>query len=253
MTVKLFAMTCGWIGMNKTFLLAGAPGKIRIPVPVYLIEHPKGRVLFDTGIHPNAQTDPASRIFDLVKDFDVGFRPGEEVKARLEQMDVDANGIDYIINSHLHWDHTGGNETVPNAKVVIQKREWEAGHLPEKIESNAFYPQDYDLGHQMVLVDGEHDLFGDGTIVTVPTYGHTPGHQSLRVRLPSGDIVLTADACYFKETLENLALPEILDDAEGMIASLKLLRKMQAAGARIFYGHDPEFWEGVPQAPLQIT
>jgi glyoxylase-like metal-dependent hydrolase (beta-lactamase superfamily II) len=246
-------MTCGWIGMDKTFLLAGAPGKINIPVPVYLIDHPKGRVLFDTGIHPHTQTDVAGRIGDLANDFEVTFRPGEEVAARLETLQIDAGDVEFIINSHLHWDHPGGNETVPNAKVVIQQREWEAGHLPEKMESNSFNPKDYDLGHQMMLIDGEHDLFGDGSIVTVPTYGHTPGHQSLRVRLDSGDFVLTADACYFKETLENLALPEILDDPEQMMESLKLLRRLQSAGARIFYGHDPEFWESVPQAPLEIT
>ena len=253
MTIKLYAMTCGWIGLDKTLLLAGAPGKISIPVPVYLIDHPKGRVLFDTGIHPAMQTDPAGRIGDNAEIFQVAYRPGEEVAARLEALDIDAGGIDFIINSHLHWDHTGGNSAVPNAKLVIQKREWEAGQTPEKIESNGFNPQDYDLGHQLMLVDGEHDLFGDGTVVTVPTYGHTPGHQSLKVRLASGDVVIAADSCYFKETLENLALPELLDDAEQMIESLKLLRRLQSAGARIFYGHDPEFWQDVPQAPLEIT
>lgn len=253
MTVKLYAMTCGWIGGDLSNFLASESGRIRIPVPSYLIEHPKGRALFDTGIHPGAQRDLRGRIGAMADTFDVEFRPGEEIKGRLESLDVDPGSIKYIINSHLHWDHTGGNELIPNAKVVIQKREWEAGHVPELIQANSFLPRDYDLGHQLLQVEGAYDLFGDGSVTTIPTYGHTPGHQSLKVRLSSGDVVLTADACYMKKTLEALMLPKFFHDSAQMIASLKALRQLKAAGARIFYGHDPEFWKGVPQAPLAIT
>ena len=60
-----------------------------------------------------------------------------------------------------------------------------------------FNPRDFDLGHKLRLVDGEHDVFGDGSVVCLPTHGHTPGHQSLRLRLDGGEIVLAADARYF--------------------------------------------------------
>lgn len=253
MTVKLFAMTCGWIGGDLGNFLAGEKGRIVIPVPAYLIEHPKGRVLFDTGIHPDTQRDLRRRIGKLADTFDVTFHPGEEIKARLESLGIDPSSIRYIINSHLHWDHTGGNALIPDATVVIQKREWEAGKVPEMIAANSFNPVDYDLGHKVMQVEGEHDLFGDGSVVAIPTYGHTPGHQSLRVRLASGDVVMTADACYMRKTLEDLHLPTLYDDAEKMRESLKRLRRLQAAGARIFFGHDPAFWKDVPQAPKQIT
>ena len=81
----------------------------------------------------------------------------------------------------------------------------------------------------------------------------TPGHQSLRLRLDTGEIVLTGDACYLRRTLEELHLPSVVYDEEGMRQSLHRLRALRAAGARIFYGHDPEFWETVPQAPLEIS
>jgi len=254
MTVKLYAMTCGWITTDFDLLFAGAKGKIRIPVPSYLIEHPKGRVLFDSGLHPDVQTDAPGRVGEaMAKAFEVDFRPGEEITSRLEALDVAAESIQYLVNSHLHWDHTGGNELIPNAKVIIQKKEWEAGHVPELIEQNVFIPKDYDHGHQIQQVEGEYDLFGDGTVVTIPTYGHTPGHQSLKVKLASGDVVLTADACYFRKTLEDMHLPNIVFDKDQMLESLKILRRLQTAGARIFYGHDPEFWQQVPQAPLELT
>lgn len=254
MTAKLYAMTCGWISTDFDLLMAGEPGKIRIPVPAYLIDHPKGRVLFDSGLHPDVQTDAAGRVgAEMAKTFEVEFRPGEEISKRLEALDIAADSIDYLVNSHLHWDHTGGNELIPNAKVIVQKKEWEAGKLPELIESNGFNSVDYDLGHKVQQIEGEFDLFGDGTVVTVPTYGHTPGHQSLKVRLASGDVVLAADSCYFRKTLEDLRLPNIVFDKEQMLESFQILRRLQTAGARIFYGHDPEFWQQVPQAPLELT
>ena len=251
--VRLFAMTCGWLKADLKMMLAGKEGTIRFPVPAYLIEHPKGRVLFDTGLHPQSQHDAHGRIGELANFFHVEFRPGEDIKSRPEQLEVDADRIDYVINSHLHFDHTGGNELVPNARIVIQEREWEAGHLPELIEANAFNPNDYEHGHLVKQVNGEFDLFGDGTVVTVPTFGHTPGHQSLKVKLTSGDVVLAADACYLRQTIEDLHLPELVFDRAQMLDSLFLLRKLQSAGARIFYGHDPSFWQQVPQAPLEIV
>jgi len=251
--IRLFAMTCGWLSSDLRPMLAGAEGTIRFPVPVYLIEHPKGRVLFDTGMHPLSPEDPFGQIGALASSFRVDMRPGEDVKSRLEKLDIDANKIDYVINSHLHFDHTGGNELLPNAKIFIQEREWEAGHVPELIKANAFNPNNYDHGHLVHRVNGEFDLFGDGKIVTVPTFGHTPGHQSLRVKLNSGEVILAADACYFRQSLDNLHLPEIVFDRAQMIDSLLLLRKLRRAGARIFYGHDPEFWQEVPQAPLEVA
>jgi N-acyl homoserine lactone hydrolase len=78
--------------------------------------------------------------------------------------------------------------------MMVQSREWEAGMDPEIAARRGFNRRDFDLGHQLQLVDGEHDVFGDGSVVCLPTHGHTPRHQSLRLRLDRGEIVLAADA-----------------------------------------------------------
>ena len=251
--VRLVAMTCGWLTGALGGFLEGETGELRVPVPSFLIQHPKGDVLFDSGMHVDTRTDPVGRLGWLSKLFKVEIGAGEHVAERLAALDVDVARIRYLVASHLHFDHVGGNAQVPNATLVVQRPEWEAGFDDAISRANGYDRRDYDLGHEVLALDGEHDLFGDGSVVCFPTYGHTPGHQSLRVRLASGDVVLTGDACYLKRTLDEMRLPTVVYDRTAMLASLDRLRRMRSAGARIVYGHDPEFWATVPQAPLEIT
>jgi N-acyl homoserine lactone hydrolase len=253
MTVKLHAFTCGTITGAKALLMAGAEGDVTIPVPSFLIEHPKGRALFDTGLHPDLRHDPVERLGErLANMFRVGLAPGAAVSERLESIGRDPGKIDLLISSHLHFDHVGGNALIPNATVLIQRREWDVGKDHDDAVRRGYDPRDYDLGHKMRVVDGEHDVFGDGSVVCLPTHGHTRGHQSLRVRLDSGDVVLAADACYFCQTLRERRLPPAMHDREQMLASLDKLEALERGGARIFFGHDPEFWRTVPQAPALV-
>jgi N-acyl homoserine lactone hydrolase len=251
--MRLFALTCGWLTGPTGNFLAGEPGRLRVPVPCFLVDHPQGPVLFDSGLHPDTQRDPFARLGQAAHFFAVEFAAGEEVAARLAALGIDVARVRYLVNSHLHFDHTGGNACVPNARLVVQRREWEAGHDPDLVQRNFYDPRDYTTGHDVLAVDGEHDLFGDGRIVCLPTYGHTPGHQSLRVRLDAGEVVLTSDACYLRQTLEALHLPAIVHDRDAMLASLRRLRVLRDAGARLVYGHDPAFWATVPQAPAAFT
>jgi glyoxylase-like metal-dependent hydrolase (beta-lactamase superfamily II) len=253
MAVRLFALTCGWVTGHAAMFMEGATGRLRVPVPSFLIDHPRGKVLFDSGLHPDAGRDPAERLGRAAPYFTVELNDGEDVAGRLAALDVDVATIRWLVTSHLHFDHAGGHAALPNATVVVQRAEWEAGHDADAMHANYYDPRDYDTGQDVRLVSGEHDLFGDGRIVCLPTHGHTPGHQSLRVRLDGGDVVLTADACYLRRTLDELRLPTVVHDREGMLAALHRLRALRDAGARLVYGHDPECWAGVPQAPAGIT
>ncbi|HTR84912.1 MAG TPA: MBL fold metallo-hydrolase, partial [Reyranella sp.] len=129
MTAKLFAMTCGSLTGELSRLMEGGEGQATLPIPSFLIEHPKGRALYDTGMHPQCRTDAGGRMGPRIPklfNFD-HFGPEDDIKSRLESIDRDPGKIDLIVNSHLHFDHAGGNELIPNATVVIQKREWQAG------------------------------------------------------------------------------------------------------------------------------
>jgi glyoxylase-like metal-dependent hydrolase (beta-lactamase superfamily II) len=246
-------MTCGWLTGHAGGFLAGETGRLRVPVPAFLIEHPRGLVLFDSGLHPDAGRDPAGRLGAAGRFFAVELGPREDVGGRLGALGIDPGAVRWLVTSHLHFDHTGGHAALPNATVVVQRAEWEAGHDADAIRANYYDPRDYDTGQEVRLVAGEHDLFGDGRIVCLPTHGHTPGHQSLRVRLDSGEVVLTADACYLRRTLDELRLPAVVHDPAAMLASLHRLRALRDAGARLVYGHDPECWAGVPPPPGALT
>jgi N-acyl homoserine lactone hydrolase len=253
-SLKVFTLTCGWLEGDFGRLMEGGEGRIRLPIPAYLIEHPRGTALFDSGMHKDCQLDPAARVGSrLAGLFAFDFRPGEEIAARLTKLDRDPAKIDLIINSHFHFDHCGGNAQIPNATMIVQRREWDAGMDPDRAAKSGFDARDFDLGHKLRLVDGEHDVFGDGSVVCLPTHGHTPGHQSLRLRMPGRDIILAADACYFCRTLRERRLPRFVHDREAMYQSLDRLAALEAAGARIFFGHDPEFWQTVPQAPAALV
>ena len=252
MGIEIYAMTCGWLTMSMKLMIEGGEGKLKVPVPSYLIRHPKGNVLFDTGLNKHIQTDPVGRLGDLTKYYGIDFEAGQDVKARLEALGVEPKDITYLVNSHLHFDHCGGNDQIDCCPMVVQKAEWDAATDPDMAAKIGFKPEDFDHGHDRIVADGEHDLFGDGSVVCIPTPGHTPGHQSLRVKLDSGEVVLTGDACYLRRTLAEMKLPRILFDAEQMMESLRKLKALQDRGARIFYGHDPEFWQTLPHAPEAI-
>jgi N-acyl homoserine lactone hydrolase len=253
-SLRVYAFTCGHLTGELGHLMEGGEGRVRLPIPAYLIEHPKGTALFDTGMHPDCQHDPATRLGSrLTSLFEFDYHPGEEISARVEALDRDPAKIDLVINSHFHFDHVGGNALIPNATMLVQQREWDAGMDPDSAAKRGFNPRDFDLGHKLRLVDGEHDVFGDGSVVCLPTHGHTPGHQSLRLRLPGGEVVLAADSCYFCRTLRERRLPRFAYDKEQMLVSLDRLEALERGGARVFFGHDPDFWQTVPQAPAPIV
>jgi hypothetical protein len=100
---------------------------------------------------------------------------------------------------------------------------------PDTAARRGFNRRDFDVGHKLRLVDGEHDVFGDGSVVCLPTHGHTPGHQSLRLCFDYGEIVLAADACYFCQTLRERRLPRNMYDRDACWPRLTGWRRWNGA------------------------
>lgn len=253
MAIRLFPLCCGVVVGDAGAFADGERGELRLPVPSWLVEHPRGLALFDSGLHAELASDPATRLGPLARLMRVELAADETVGARLAGLGIAPGDVRFLVTSHLHFDHVGGHAQVPNARLVVQRAEWDAGHDAAAIRASFYEPRDYDLGHAVEAVDGEHDVFGDGTVVCVPTPGHTPGHQSLRVRLASGDIVLTADACYFRRSFERLVLPPFAHDFDAMRASVARLRALAERGARLLFGHDEEQWRELDAGPRPLV
>lgn len=237
--IRLIPVESGFMTTDTANLCEGATGRIRIPVSCWLIQHPKGTVIFDTGLHADLVNDtallgPLADVFDLEMETTLG--------TQIERREVDPGRIDYIVFSHLHFDHSGGTAAIPNARIVVQADEWQSGHDPALVDGPAYGASDYDLGHDVIEVRGFHDIFGDGSVVCVPTPGHTPGHQSLRVALESGSVLLVGDCCYWKRMLEEDLVPPFGFDRALQRQSMQTLRNLQREGVRLIYGHDPEQW-----------
>jgi glyoxylase-like metal-dependent hydrolase (beta-lactamase superfamily II) len=235
-TATIIGLECGRLRQQERVLLAGGSRDvIEIVVPSWLVRHAAGDVVFDTGLHPSlaSTTDslgPMARLFEpvLTDDGSVG--------RRLEQHGLDPHGSLTVVVSHCHFDHVGGLCELPNARVIVNADEWAFAMAAG--QEGGFDTALIDLGHDLLRVTGEHDVFGDGSVVCIPTPGHTCGHQSLRVRTDDGPVILTADACYFTATLDDGILPPFGFDHDLQRTSLAMLRRERDAGTRIVPGHD---------------
>ena len=254
--IHVYALCTGWIELDRASMLSDlAPGQPwTVPVLSFLVTHPRGRLLFDTGVHCQARVDPLTHLgAERMKRLTVKSEPGDDVVPQLARLGLEPGDVRYVANSHLHFDHCGGNEFFPRATFLVQRPELEAARRLGFVPSYSPSPIHFEHPLDYQVIDGEYDVFGDGTVVLLPTYGHTPGHQSLLIRAGRDLVVCASDACYTRENMDRDVLPKILWDASVMHDSLAALRKLRDhVGATVFYGHDPAQWQSTPRAPLPV-
>ena len=241
--MKVERLIVGWFTAPAGLFRAGEEMErtVRYPIPAYLLETESERILIDTGLNPAAIADPAA-YYERPDIFAVTSL--EQERSVAEQVDVGT--LTKLVLTHLHWDHVGGLELIPpTVPVVIQRREWEAGHEEGAVQRNFFLPRDYAGERELVLLDGDTDLLGDGSFELLLTPGHTPGHQSVRI----GDLVLGIDVAHFASGLDDHRFPVFADDHEQQARSAERLRALRDAGATVVPGHDPELLVPGPVSP----
>ena len=254
MTVKVYALNCGTLEFERRSFFPDSERGVamRVPVPAFLITHPKGKVLFDTGIHADGFRDPVAHFGKpLAAYFKFFCGAGEGVAAQLRMLGLAPDDVTHVVNSHLHFDHCGCNALFTRAEIIVQAAEMRATRAARDADRRPDRDWEGPLNYR--LLEGEHDLFGDGKLVVVPTPGHTAGHQSLRVEAGSGmRLCLTGDACYTQEHLERDLLPSTgaVFNAGDMRHSLGLLRRMRdREGLALVYGHDAAQLRDLRAAP----
>jgi N-acyl homoserine lactone hydrolase len=211
----------------------------------YLIKHSDGWFMWDTGI-----TDAVAAMPDGLKPADpkaVTWKRPKTLASQLEQIGVKPADIKGMAISHTHPDHIGNVEMFPSTMLYVQKAEY---NWPGADNKPRFKPE-----HPVTLLEGDKDVFGDGSVTILSTPGHTPGHQSLLVKLPkTGAVILSGDAAHFKDNFENRRVPAANVSAEQTVASMQRIAELQKKdNAQLWINHDkaqrdtlkmaPEFYE----------
>jgi len=256
--VKLTVFSCGTLVSQKHLFTMGrgVGTPFTVPVPFFLIEHGRHKILYDTG---NAAAVAVDKIAHwgagVCAAYDPVMAPGDFVVEQLARMGVSADEITHVVLSHLHLDHAGGVGAFPNATYVVQRAEMHYAYVPDFYQKGAYIRADFDKPDLRWLLldgdrDGRYDLLGDGSVTIIPTPGHTPGHQSLLVRLPeSGPWLLTGDSAYTEEIINDDVLPGLVWSPSEAIRSVRVMRTLRDQGVRIITGHDPEAFRALSLAP----
>lgn len=257
---QIWALDSPTFTYDHSLLVANTQGEITAPIGSYLIEHPKGLVLYDTNLDPEAVTDPSGTYGPIGEAFGLQFAPEQAVDEQVRAAGFDPADVDQVVLSHVHFDHTGGLGRFPDAKVVLGEGEMAFSAWPTGSNQGFFRSVDLEplRGRERdileVPVGVDHDLFGDGSLVLISTPGHSPGHMSLLVRLEGGaSYVLAGDATHSREALEQEIICPSDVDTVSAVRSIKRLKLLRAAyDAPVLIGHDPRDRAELPLPPTAL-
>src|SRR5688572_4953360 len=201
--VRVYTLDCGRIEFRDLGMFSdtgeydGKPGAL--VEPCFLIRHPKGDLLWDTGLGDRFAATPDGG------EVQPGIRAivDAPLLAQLKQMGVAPEDIEFLSFSHFHWDHTGNANAFTQSTWLLSRREVEAlegPHLPPAVKPETL------TGRQQAkveLIDLDHDVFGDGAVKILRANGHTAGHQVLQLKLAkSGTVILSGDLFHTRANFE---------------------------------------------------
>jgi N-acyl homoserine lactone hydrolase len=219
---------------------------ITIPISMWIIDHPKGLVVFDTGNNAKISDGGCKSYWQpaLCDGLKTNQKRDDVIDQQLQKLGYSADKVKVVITSHSHLDHIGNIKMFPKAVHVIQKKELYQAWWPEKFQrgDGVFVMGDYDgpaRDFNYLELEGDYDLFGDGSITVLSTPGHTLGHQSVRVKLASGKtILMSQDAIWMQENLDGYpaGLNYSVKDYNASVNRLKMMRDIE--NADLFFAHD---------------
>jgi glyoxylase-like metal-dependent hydrolase (beta-lactamase superfamily II) len=212
--------------------------------PCFLVQHPKGMLLWDAGL-------PDTLVDKTVGDEIMQVSMKKTLASQLEELNLSPQDIDYLVHSHMHYDHIGNSNMFASSTWLIHEEEYEYafGSDAEKREEYVYYKALKQSN--TIKLNGDYDVFGDGTVVILSAGGHTPGHQVLFIDLPeTGPVVLSGDLYHFAEQRIHRRVPRFNDNREETLNSMdKIERFLEDKGARLVIQHDLKQISLLPHAP----
>jgi glyoxylase-like metal-dependent hydrolase (beta-lactamase superfamily II) len=240
--VALYPFSCGTLEVEG----------VDVPVPFFLLRHPQGDILVDGGNALAVARDAHAHWGVIAEQFTVHMTEEQHCAAQLSRLGIETESVRYIVQTHLHCDHTGALGHFPDATVIVHARELDAARSAEPPHVHGYVREDFDReGIDWRTVEGDVDLFGDGTVRLLETPGHSAGHMSVLLDLKeTGQVLLTGDAVDNRSQWEGRRGLRVLWSPVEAERSLERLRGVaRESGALVVLGHDPESWAQVRHAP----
>ncbi len=254
---KIYTLNCGDVNFTDVDSFAddgSMKGVARAFIdPCYLIRHPAGDLLWDTGVPEG------------IADMPDGLRPGsfpvhitvkKKLSAQLAELGLAPADVEFLSFSHMHFDHTGNGNLFAGATWIVDADE-RAAMFAEAARKGEDFAQYSALEHATTVAingDDSHDVFGDGSVVIYQTPGHTPGHTVLLVKTAnSGAILLTGDMWHMLESREKHLVPSFNFNREQTVASMAKVEQLaKDNNARIVRQHVPEDFASMPAFPAAL-
>ena len=218
--------------------------------PFYVIQHPEGTLLWDTGLPEGlvgqGEVTPEGDAFVISRE--------ATIVDQLKEVGLTPADIDMIAFSHVHFDHTGAANNFPNATWLVQQSELDFIN-GEEIKGSGFYDvSSFDKLSNKQILNGDVDLFEDGSVIIKSFPGHTAGHQALYLSLKeSGPVLLSGDTYHFKQNREDAVVPQFNYDIPESKESIEEFEAFaKAKNAMVIIQHDPvDFKNTVAKTPMK--
>jgi glyoxylase-like metal-dependent hydrolase (beta-lactamase superfamily II) len=246
---RLYVFDCGTLVYNKPEDYNLKREEVRdsnMGVTCYLVVHPKGMLIYDTGLNDRLVGRP---LYENVLEGYAQIK-FNTLSGQLADIGVTPGKVDYLVLSHYHWDHVGNAADFAGSTWLVYKGDRDRMFSKES-RAYPWFSQYSALEHsKTMLLSGDHDVFGDGTVVVIATPGHTEGHCSLMVRLKdTGPVVLSGDLYHYAEERDLNRMPEEEKTSGTIQSRQKVEELLRRTGAKLWVGHSMEFFRTVRKSP----
>lgn len=250
--VRIYELDCGHINFKELSYFSdtgdydGKKGQMK--VSCFLIKHPKGWLMWDTGLTQTLMGKPDTNVIGATESVLTG------LESQLKILGLNFSDIKLVSFSHMHADHSGNADLFKSSTWILQQKEFDyATRVPPPIGMD---PKNYSKlkDTKKILIDGDYDVFGDGLVKLFATPGHTPGHQSLIINLKkSGHLIFAGDTYHFNASRKYKRVPIFNTSRAETIASIDRIDQMaKSKKAKIIIQHEthPDF--KFPAFPLYL-
>lgn len=252
--IRLYAIDCGRIDVRDLGMLFSDTGEFdgktgTLSDPCFLIHHPKGTLIWDTGLGDKLadQKDGLD-----IPQFGVHFRVTVKLADQLKELGLAPSDITYVAFSHFHSDHVGNAGLFAQSTWIVNKSELiNAQQTPVPPGVDPEIAAEEAKQAKVQLIDSDYDVFGDGSVRILRTPGHTPGHQSLEIKLKnSGTVLLSGDLYHLLDSRKLRTVPPLNASRADTLASIdRFERVAKNAKARVVVQHSMEDFRALPKFP----